>query len=283
MRTASLIAVLLLAGGGAFKSPRTEPSLKELVRRLGAYVDAYGEKASIVVATERYTQGVEHSGDRPSQSRVLVSDFAIVRVEGLRGWMGFRDVIDVDGRPVENREARLLQSLMSPSASYDEARRISDESARFNIGPVVRNFNVPTAALFFFQTQDVDRFKFSLKKRDAGAPWEIGFRETERPTIIRSPEGRSLSMEGSVWVDPQDGTVTRTRIHMHDTGSVDGVKSRGAADVDVTYQRVATLEMWLPATMTESYESAQGPLWYRVTGRASYSEYRQFQTSVRIK
>ena len=37
--------------------------------------------------------------------------------------------------------------------SMDEARRLSDESARFNIGPIVRNFNVPTAALFFFRPE----------------------------------------------------------------------------------------------------------------------------------
>jgi hypothetical protein len=31
-----------------------------------------------------------------------------------------------------------------------DATPIANESARYNMGPVIRNFNVPTTALFFF-------------------------------------------------------------------------------------------------------------------------------------
>lgn len=250
---------------------------------MGAYVEAYGEKASIVVATERYTQDVNSSRVGGSGHRILVSDFAIVKVEAMRGWMGFRDVVEVDGRKVENREARLVQSLMSASGSYDEARRISDESARFNIGPVLRTFNVPTTALFFFKADNLVRFTFTRKHGGADAAWEIAFRETERPTMIRTPEGRPVPTEGSVWVNPSDGTVLRTRIRMSDFGSPGAAGARGSAEVDVTYQRVAAVDMWLPATMAETYDGTRFSAWDRITGRAEYSDYRQFQTSVRIK
>jgi hypothetical protein len=275
-------AASIAAGPLAAAAP-DEPSLKDVVRRMGAYVEAYGEKASIVVATERYTQDVNSSRVGGSGHRILVSDFAIVKVEGIRGWMGFRDVVEVDGRKVENREERLVQSLMSASPSYDEARRISDESARFNIGPVLRNFNVPTAALFFFKADNLDRFKFSRKKGGTGSAWEIAFRETARPTMIRTPEGRPVPTEGSVWVNPADGTVLRTRIRMSDFGSPGASTARGSAEVDVTYQRVAAVDMWLPATMAETYDGTRFSAWDRITGRADYSDYRQFQTSVRIK
>jgi hypothetical protein len=282
MRRAPVIAAVLIAGGAGVSGAREDPSLKDILRRMGAYVEAYGEKASIVVATERYMQDVNSSRVGGSGHRVLVSDFAIVKVEGIRGWMGFRDVVEVDGRKVENREERLVQSLMSSSASYDEARRISDESARFNIGAVLRNFNVPTTALFFFKAENLDRFKFTRKHPSAGATWEIEFRETERPTLIRTPEGRSVPMEGSVWVNPADGTVMRTRIRMSDFGSP-GATARGSAEVDVIYERVAAVDMWLPATMAETYDGTRFSAWDRITGRADYSDYRQFQTSVRIK
>ena len=282
-RPLAFAALLGIASLAAARSPADEPSLKDVLRRMAAYVERYGEKASIVVATERYTQDVNSSRVGGSGHRVLVSDFAIVKVEGIRGWMGFRDVVEVDGRKVENRQERLVQSLMSASASYDEARRISDESARFNIGSVLRNFNVPTTALFFFKADNLVRFKFTRKHAGADATWEIAFRETERPTLIRTPEGRSVPMEGSVWVNPADGTVMRTRIRMSDFGSPGGATARGSAEVDVTYQRVAAVDMWLPATMAETYDGTRFSAWDRITGRADYSDYRQFQTSVRIK
>ncbi len=52
MARCSFIAALF--GIATLTGPRlaaAEPSLKDVVRRMGAYVQAYGEKASIVVAT----------------------------------------------------------------------------------------------------------------------------------------------------------------------------------------------------------------------------------------
>jgi hypothetical protein len=283
MRRAAVVAAVLIAGGASMSGAGDGPSLKDVLRRIGAYVDAYGEKASIVVATERYTQELRSSSGGPAKHRVLLSDFAIVKVEGIRGWMGFRDVVEVDGTKIENRAERLLQSLMSSSGSLDEARRIASESARYNIGSVLRTFNVPTTALFFFKTDSLDRFKFTAGRKKVGEPWEIPFRETARPFLIHTPEGRGLPTEGSVWIDPADGTIVRTRIKVSDVRTRAAGSSHASADVEVTYQRVAALDMWLPATMTESYDGSDGTSWDRITGRAEYSDYRQFQTAVRIK
>jgi hypothetical protein len=57
-----------------------------------------------------------------------VSDFAIVRADAIHGWLGFRDVLEVDGRVVEDRQDRLARVLMASEGRYDEASRISDES-----------------------------------------------------------------------------------------------------------------------------------------------------------
>jgi hypothetical protein len=278
-----LFAALLGIASAAPRLPPGEPSLKEVLRRMGAYVDAYGEKASIVVATERYAQDVIGGAATDPAHRVLMSDFAIVKVEGIRGWMGFRDVVEVDGRKVENREERLIESLMSPAASYDQARRIAMESARFNIGPILRTFNVATTALFFFASDSLNRFKFTHKNRDDGTLWEIGFRETRVPTLIQTPQGRPVPTEGSLRVNAADGTIAGTRIRMSNFGWRGMSNSRSLAEVDVTYAHVPAIDMWLPVTMTESYEGMEGTSWHRITGRADYSDYRQFQTAVRIK
>lgn len=280
--SSALLAIVLTTGS---RPAAVEPSVKDVVGRLGAYVRAYGEKASIVVATERYTQHASGSRATVPDRRLTVADFAIVRAEGPGGWVGFRDVIEVDGTPITDRRDRLLQTLSASSGSMDEARRLSDESARFNIGPVLRNFNVPTTALFFFRPENLDRFKFSRKSVEQDGTWEIAFRETARPTLIRTPEGDSVPSAGSLWVNAGDGTVVRTRIRITEFGpqGTATIRVSGSALIDVTYRRVAALEMWLPDTMTESYEGRRGDVWVRITSEARYSDYRQFQTAVRIK
>lgn len=271
----AMLAVGLAAADG--------PSAKQIMRRVAAYVDAWGDKASIVVATERYTQTVTGSDSEESRHRSLVADFAIVRVEAHRTWLGFRDVHEVDGQPIADRVDRLIDVLTRAEGTLDEARRINDESARFNIGNIERNFNVPTAVLFFFLPDDLDRFKFSKRGQDGDA-LEIGFRETDRRTLIRTPDGDSVPSAGSLWIDPATGTVRRT--HLRITKFIDerAGLGEGSVDIDVTYRRVDALGMWLPETMSESYRASARPgSWNRITGRADYSNYRRFQTSVRVK
>jgi hypothetical protein len=276
---------LLLAAAVLFAAvPQPTPSVKDVMRRVGAYVDAYGEKASILVATEHYTQEARSSTGGPTgrTTRRILADFAIVKVETLRGWQGFRDVVEVDGQRVSDRDDRLVRILTESGGRYDEARRLSGESARFNIGAIYRNFNVPTSALFFFSQENLDRFHFAAKGVQPDGTWEIAFRETSRPTLIRTPEGKSLTAEGSLWVNPADGTVVRTLLKVGGFAA-NARRTRGTGRVDVTYRRVPTLDMWLPASMDEDFEASRDNESETISGRALYSNYRQFQTTVRIK
>jgi hypothetical protein len=278
-----LLAALLLTVGATARPHADEriPSVKDVMRRVGAYVAAYGEKASIVVATETYTQEVRTPEGRAT--RRLVADFAIVKVETPRGWQGFRDVLEVDGLPVSDRDGRLVRMLIESGGRSDEARRLSDESARFNIGAIHRNFNVPTAALFFFLAENHDRFKFAAKGVDRDGTWEIAFRETSRPTLIRTPKGESLHCEGSLWVNPGDGTVVRTLLKIDGFATRETRGATGSGRIDVTYRHVADVGMWLPETMAEEFEATRAGASEIVSGQARYTNYRQFTTMVRIK
>jgi hypothetical protein len=265
-----LIAALLLA-------VPTQPSLsvKDVMQRVERYVGAYGERASIVVCTERYEQQAQGSRMSADERRTLVSDFALVYAGAIHGWLGFRDVIEVDGRRVADRQDRLAHVLMDAQGRFDEARRLSDESARYNIGAIQRNFNVPTAALFFFTRDNHDRFKFAARTVAADGTWEIAFKETDRPTLIRDPDGASIPSSGTIWVDPQTGTIVRTRLEIAPKG--------GQGHTDVVYRHVDELNMWLPASMDEEFAVTRGGVSDRVSGHADYSNYRRFTTTVRIK
>ncbi len=278
MIAAGLAIAALARSSGAATSVL---SLDEVMRRVAAYVDGYGQKASIIVCTERYTQEARGAAKQPREQREIVSDIAIVKVAAERIWQGFRDVIEVDGVRVADRDNRLATVLMASEGQYDEARRLSDESARFNIGSIRRNFNVPTATLFFFNSVDRRRFKFSARTVEPDGTWQIGFRETERPTFIRTPEGRSIFSEGAIWVSPEHGIVTRTtlKVEIPTRGGQPG----GAGAVDVTFHHVDAIDMWLPAAMTETFEARSKSDWQRVEGHATYDNYRRFETTARIK
>ena len=309
-----LLLVLLPIAYARAQAPSAPPTLAAVIERMGAYVAAYGEKSALIVAREVYSQQVT-SDRRGSKTRKLTADFAIVKADGDVGWIGFRDVIEVDGQRIVDRQDRLLTLLSDPRADTDEATRICDESARFNVGPVSRNFNVPTTVLFFFHPARLSRFQFTKKGTttiDGVAAWEIEFKEVGRPTLIMTRRGRDVPANGAVWVVPSDGTIVRTRVQLKGfadaqamrtlAGETELVRVESRADIEVDYRPDAGTGLWLPSRMSERYE---GPMGYTreaapigTTGNvtfantatpvagsavtvATYSGFRQFQTSAR--
>jgi hypothetical protein len=198
------------------QQPQSDPALDHIVRKMANYVAAYGARTSVIVAVEKYTQQVEIEGRRV-RPRNLVAEFAIVKVAGQVGWTGFRDVVQVDGKSVADRQDRLLSLLTGQAGGEGELRRMADESARYNVGAVARNFNVPTTALFFFHPEHVGRFSFrrtGTKTIDGVMTWVLDFKETRRPTLVMKRNGTDVPCEGTVWVVPDDGTVVRTRLRL---------------------------------------------------------------------
>jgi hypothetical protein len=321
--TVIVFALAVLAARSPHAQKPAEPSLEQVMERVGAYVAGYGEKASVVVSTEKYTQSVIWSDSAPMRPLQLEAEFAIVRLAG-GGWTGYRDVVSLDGKPVHDRRNRLMELLTDTNGDVSELTRIANESARFNVGPVSRNFNVPTATLFFFPPRNHVRFAFERKgtrKIDDVTTWEVTFKETQRPTLVGTRAGKDVPLEGSLWINPQDGTVIRTRLKLRnfadDMGSttVGDLQApvqvpaenpnapRGArpappsstiaigriessADIEVTYRVPEGMTLWLPFTMVELYE---GPIRIkarsmpgRATTNAKYSDFKTFDTSIKI-
>jgi hypothetical protein len=211
----ALVTVLSAATFSAQSRP--EPALEDVVRKMGEYVAAYGQRAALLVAEEKYTQQVATEDDTPLRPFQLTAEVAIVKAPGGTGWIGFRDVVEVNGKPLVDRKDRLMRLLSDPDGDASEARRISDESSRFNIGPVTRNFNVPTTVLFFFHPGNLSRFSFTRKGTktvDGVQAWVLDFTETRRPTMMMTRAGKDVPCEGTVWVVPQNGTVVHTRVRL---------------------------------------------------------------------
>ena len=269
----------LAAAALAFLSPLAgvaQPANQDLIARVGAYVNQFYLSFGSVVAEERYEQAVRRApgssttsvrrGDSGPVATTLVSDFLLVQVPG-EGWMPFRDVFERDGQQVRDREERLAKIFLSGTgASLDQARAIMNESARYNIGNVQRNINTPTLVLVFMTDDQRPHFSFKIgKSEDEGVV--IEFRETVRPTFVRTSNDRDLPVNGRLWVDEQDGTIHKTELHAVDTNV--------EAHITVTYTLEPGLGLWVPSRMEERYRAGRDSA--EVRGTATYSRFRRFQ------
>ncbi len=142
----------------------------------------------------------------------MVSDLLVLATPGTQeSWLAFRDVIEVDRKPVEDRLQRLEDLfLQTPRITGALRRRLIIESARFNIGAITRNVNVPTMALQILASSDQSRFTFEQdgeKTIDGIRTWEIDYEETEPPAMIKNGQGGDLFSHGTVWIEPSSGRV----------------------------------------------------------------------------
>lgn len=272
-------AVVIVIATGAAPALQGRPAtLREVLARLDAYLESYESLLATLVAEEHYEQRLElpsPAGRGDPTSRTLRSDYALARSPGGHAWTGFRDTYEVDGEPVRDREDRLAALLGEGSAtSARQALRISRENARYNLGEgiVARTINVPTVALDLMRPRLRSRFSFDKRGEETvlgvGA-WVVAFRERERPTILRTPDGRDRASRGAVWIDPDTGEVLRTDLSW--SGSPEGF-------IVVHYRRNERLGALVPETMLEEYRGARGV----ITGKATYTNYRRFATAVRV-
>src|SRR5678816_2610214 len=162
----SLIAFVAftLAVGSHGQSPEL-PLLDDVLDKVTDYVSVYTRAFVGVVAEETYRQevrlrstgndlrGFPLEGQR--QMRTLKSDVLLVRAPAGDRWLQFRDVFEVDGKPVRDRAERLTKLFLQPSASMQrQVDDIAAASARYNIGDVNRNINLPVFALTVLEPQN---------------------------------------------------------------------------------------------------------------------------------
>ena len=263
-----------------------EPSLDAVLARAGIYVVDFQKTLSGVVAEEQYVQNVRIAHGiltTPwiTTHRELKSDLLLVKPAGADRYMEFRDVFEVDGKPVRDRTERLMELFVSPSASSSfQVQRIMDESSRFNIGNLQRTVNTPVLALMILDPANQRRFTF--KRTDPSRPvlgrsgaiadtvWVVDYKESEKDTIIRTTNGRDLPARGRFWIEPESGHVLGSELVAEDT-SITGL-------IDVEYRTEATIGLLVPAEMRERYELRQDSS--RVDGTATYGRFRRFQVNV---
>jgi hypothetical protein len=269
-----VVALILCALPILLAAERSEPDLRNTLHRAADYVVKYHEGLATVVAEEVYVQRLNRTSGTTPEERRLKSEFAIVRGEGDEPGFAIRDIREVDGQPVAERAA-MDALLKAPHARLRSAAfALAVDQTKYNLGAVYRTINVPTLPLMFLLRDRQSRFRFRSEGSTtiSGTPVHIvAYNERERPTIIRTPNGRSVVARGKLWINPSDGRVMKTELS---TNEPRGLK----AVITVTYEHDARLNLLVPTMMSESYTTENE----QIAGTAKYSNFRRFQTAARI-
>jgi hypothetical protein len=277
-----VFATLVLLAVRPAAAPQSTRSLSDLLTRAGSYLADYQDRVTMVMLEEDYTQrrtysfgtGVVGTNTVATESKRLRSDVVMTVEPGPR-WVTFRDVFEVEGRPVRDRDERLAKLFLAPTdESVDQAGRILAEGARFNVYPQLnRTLNVPFTTLVFLLTVHQPRSEFTIdgtENLDGEQAVVIRFSERGTPRILRSDDGAPA--RGTFWIEPVSGRVLRSELVFRSSGRGIGMVT---ATIRVTYAREPRTGLWLPTVMDERYAFANVNTSI-ITGTARYSNVRQF-------
>jgi hypothetical protein len=272
----ALLALYLPAAPAAAPAP---PRLDDLLALAGRYVSRLEEELAVLVADERHGQALFLGREGSARHRrSLVSDVAWVPTGDAFVWAFFRDVREVDGEPVRDREARLERLFPSGMtlAGRERAEEILEESARYNLGKR-RTVNCPTVALSFLHPRNQRRFAFRLDgqdERQGAATWRVRFKERARPTLARASRGEDVPARGLLWMEKGRAALVESRLELRPPDF-------GPIVIETVYAHEDHLGWWLPTEMREAYDprsrSSREP---RLEAVARYSGWRRAQVEV---
>ena len=168
------------------------------------------------------------------------------------------------------------------------------QSARYNIGAMVRTMNVPVLPLAVLAPSNQTRFRFTVDDRQGNSrrpsigtdavpatptfkvsaeAWIVKFEELKSPTLITTTVGGDIFSHGRFWIEPDTGRVLVSEMITED--------ARVRGELLVSYQSQPFLGLLVPIELRERYTvkdlQAQVPA---ITGQATYSNFRRFEVSV---
>ena len=240
------------------------PDTEQLLALGTGFARTFFDGLANVVAEERYVQETTS----PRARRVLRSDFYMVRYPGADEWLAFRDVFEVDGKPLGPRADRMMHLFASPPDDpLARAAEIAREGARYNIRDI-GTVNNPLFAIAMLQPKYSRRFRFTAAGLDGEAGPRVHvlrFEEWLTPTLLRGSSNNDIPTGGRIWIDDRTGQVVRTELEVG--------QARVPVRVVTTFAFDEELGTHVPAEMRDRYPDSLG----EIRGVATYGGFRRFQ------
>jgi hypothetical protein len=259
-------AVVLIAGS----RPRAQGPA-EIVAQAGKYVDAYIEAFSAVVSEERQVQTLARADGRVRKTRAITADFLLVKARGT--WPeAFRDVIEVDGKQIRDRQDRLRKLFLDhPKNARQLADAIAEESGRYNLG-TPRRGNSPLVPLVFLTSRVAPGVRFE------GTAEKLTFQEIHTPTVLSRNAIHDMPAHGSFEIEPDTGRVISAEFSA-DTVNAILPSDHVSAAFTVRFAVDPDLKMSVPVEVTERYTRPAKPDADVLTVHSTYSGFRKFQVT----
>lgn len=203
----TLLAVAPFVALGPASARGQEPDgiLDALLKKVAASAQAFVDNLTNVVAEEQYTQRFR----KIAPTRRLKSDFLLVRYPGEeRVFLTFRDVLEVDGRPVQDQQARVLKLFTEP---FQDAVRRAGEIQRAGSSHSLARARLvdPLGLMAFLQADYQKNFSFKLRGFERSLGPDV--RELEMVQVIE-PGTSQQPLRGNVWVSLATGQVAKTEL-----------------------------------------------------------------------
>lgn len=263
-----IVVVALLAAGVLTPAVANSQDSKteELLAKTAAYVARFVDQFSNVVAEETLVQETTI----PRRKRTMRSDFLLVRYPGDSQWQTFRDVAEVDGKPVRDKEERLTKLFLEPASSaVRRARELQEAGARYNLLDI-GTLNNPLTVVAFLQDSYRERFRFNLAgldKKLGPTVRQMQFQEFKLPTLIKGNGNQDILTRGLVWVEEDTGRVVKTELRIGGRSS--------PISIITEYKLDEELGINVPVAMRDWYPDGTG----EIRGVATYGRFRRFQVS----
>lgn len=253
--------------------------LTHTIRVASAWTARFTQNLSGLLFRERYLQktlgaaaGTPGVGTQARTRELLTeANVFLLYADATREFVLFRDVYHANGRDITNHTSRLQALLADGSGqAVEQAKRLTDASAAFNMGSVNRNINIPTMGLRYLGTDIVSGVRFKETGRETVQGLDtviVDFEEFASPTLVRGTADTDVPARGRYWIHPESGSVPRAHVDFA------GRDVEGRMEIDLMMH--AQLAAWVPKEMTEVWRA----LGQRITGLAQYDRYQRLTVS----
>ena len=271
-------------------TPTPEAALNQLMALASGWTSRFEQTLSGMLFRERYLQRsmvahTERQGESMSElikipenttrtiprEVLLEAHMFMVKIPAAPDFVFYRDVYRVGTEDVGDHTERLQKLLLAGTAqSFQQARALTDASARFNLAGVRRNVNVPTMAFEYLAPAALAGLRVRAVARDKINDMDtivVEFQEAARPTLVRGPKNEDIPASGKYWIHAQSGAVVRAQVML------DAKASKGRVDVKLELNK--ELGAWVPKEMTEVWETGA----QSVTGLAQYDRFQRLNVS----
>ena len=263
------LVVALRPSAGQAPTLAPDANTAAAVERGGKYVEAFEHEFSLIVCEEHQIQQVVKADGRIAKTRDMRSDVAFVKV-GTTWPQPFRDVIEVDRKPVRNRDDRLRKLFLeSAKTAVAQAQAIAQESRRYNIG-TPRTGASPMLLLLILHPRFAPGFHFSLNGST------LTFDEFHVPSVLqyrRSGQHFDLMSRGSFVIDRESGRVLSAELTA-------GPPAPVSTSMSIDYREDPQVKVLVPVEMRERYWEPAKPKNDETKVVSTFGNFRRFQVRI---